>query len=244
MSEETRPEAEQQPSLEEPKAPPPDTVQDGSEPAPTEDGKSQKEDAAQAPLPGGLILSRNTIKALLGQEYDTVAAKDDPILMVAALLNAYLDEMKKQAGRLREGFEQDTSQPALQVDGIGLSLDALRVRLAQEHNAVVTKDDPILMVGTLLNAYLGEVEKQNARLREGMAKLLTEKTDSYTKGVKAATDSLAQSLTDSSVQGIRKVFDDNSAALQTFRKNVAWTAAIVAVSALVNVIAFVLLVRL
>lgn len=241
MNDETRPDIEQTQEQPEQEASLPEAVQAGNEPVYSEpkNTDSKKKDSAPPVLPEGITLSPDSIRALLGQEYDAVAAKDDPILMVAALLNAYLCEMKKQDARLREGMEQDSSRPAL-PDGIGLTLDALRALLAQEHNTVVNKDDPILMVSTLLNAYLGEVEKQNARLREAMARLLTDKTDSYVKGVKEATDSLSQSLSDASVQGIRKIFDEHATRLNTFRHNVSWTAAIVAVSALVNVAAFVL----
>jgi hypothetical protein len=42
------------------------------------------------------------------------------------------------------------------------------------------------------------------------------------------------------VEGIRKVFDDHAARLQSFKNSTVWLAAIVAVSALLNVAVFVL----
>ena len=129
---------------------------------------------------------------------------------------------------------------ALMPDGAGLSLEHIRSLLAQVHETVVPKDDPILMVVTLLNAYLGEVERLQARHEKGLGKLMAEKTDAYVAGVHAATGKLSESLSSASVEGIRKVFDDHAARLAVFKSNVSWTALIVALSALANVTVFIL----
>jgi len=96
------------------------------------------------------------------------------------------------------------------------------------------------MIATLLNAYLGEVQKLHARHEAGLAKLMAEKTDAYVSGVNAAVEQLSTSLSSASVEGIRKVFDDHASRLNAFRNAVYWAAAIVSVSALFNVAVFVL----
>lgn len=125
-------------------------------------------------------------------------------------------------------------------NGIGLSLEQVRALLAKTHETVVDKSDPILMVVTILNAHLVEVEKLQTRHKEGLGKLMADKTDAYVSGVTAAVSQLTDSLSSASVQGIRKVFDDHAAKLQIFKNNTTWLAAIVAVSALLNVAVFVL----
>ena len=125
-------------------------------------------------------------------------------------------------------------------NGIGLSLEQVRALLAKTHETVVDKSDPILMVVTILNAHLTEVEKLQVRHKEGLGRLMADKTDAYVSGVTAAVGQLTDSLSSASVQGIRKVFDDHAAKLQTFKNNTTWLAAIVAVSALLNVAVFVL----
>jgi hypothetical protein len=67
-----------------------------------------------------------------------------------------------------------------------------------------------------------------------------EKTVEYMKGVNATVAQLSASLSSASVEGIRKVFDDHAARLNDFRNAVIWAAAIVSVSALFNVAAFLL----
>ena len=126
--------------------------------------------------------------------------------------------------------EQEETQNAGAVspalpDGIGLTLDDVRALLAKEHETIVPKDDPMLMIVTLLNAYLGEVAG---------------KTDAYVKGVQGATDAWAAQLSASSVEGIRKVFAEHAGQLQSLKSGMWYAAAIVAVSALVNVAVFVL----
>lgn len=125
-------------------------------------------------------------------------------------------------------------------DGIGLTLEQVQDLLAKTHKKVVDYHDPILMVVTMLNAHLTEVEKLHARHKEGLSRLMADKTDGYVSGVAAAVGQLTDSLSSASVEGIRKVFDDHAARLQTLKSNTTWLAAIVAVSALLNVAVFVL----
>ena len=125
-------------------------------------------------------------------------------------------------------------------DSIGLSMEQTRALLAKAHETVVDKSDPILMVVTILNAHLTEMEKLQARHKEGLVRLMAEKTDAYVSGVQSAVGQLTDSISSASVEGIRKVFDDHAARLQAFKNNTIWLTAVIAVSALLNVAVFVL----
>lgn len=148
--------------------------------------------------------------------------------------------MEKSDSAIPQTSEQQEAE-ALLPDGAGLSLEQIRTLLAKVHETVVPKDDPILMVVTLLNAYLEEVERLQARHEKSLGKFMAEKTDAYVAGVHAATGKLTESLSSASVEGIRKVFDDHAARLAAFKSNVSWTALIVALSALANVTVFILM---
>jgi len=127
-----------------------------------------------------------------------------------------------------------------ETPGVGMSLKDVGDLLATTHNTIIPKDDAILMIATLLNAYLGEVQKLHARHEDGLARLMAEKTDAYVSGVNEAVKQLSTSLSSASVEGIRKVFDDHASRLNAFRTAVYWAAAIVSVSALFNVVVFIL----
>ena len=145
-------------------------------------------------------------------------------------------EYKEEAKKLAAKLEKENLLP----DGIGLPLEQARALLAHTHETVLDKADPILMVVTMLNAHLHEVENLQASHEKGLTKLMADKTDTYASGVQKGIAQLTGSLSSASVEGIRKVFDDHAARLQAFKNSTAWLAAIVGVSALLNVAVFVL----
>jgi hypothetical protein len=127
-------------------------------------------------------------------------------------------------------------------DGIGLSLEQIRVLLAKTFMTnPPPKDDAILMVATIFNAYLSEIAKLHARHSAGLADLMAEKTDGYVKNIQTSVDALAGQLSSSSMKGFRAIFAEQTEWLRSFRVSLVFLTAIVGLSALVNVAAFVLL---
>ena len=124
--------------------------------------------------------------------------------------------------------------------GAGLTLEQIRAVVAKAHNVMLPKDDATLMIATILNAYLTEVDRLQARHEKGLTLLMAEKTDEYISGVQAAINQLSTSLPSASVEGVRKVFEDHAATLKTFKSNVTLAAVIVGMSALLNVAVFIL----
>ena len=124
--------------------------------------------------------------------------------------------------------------------GAGFTLEQIRAVVAKAHNVMLPKDDATLMIATILNAYLTEVDRLQARHEKGLTRLMAEKTDEYVSGVQAAVNQLSASLSSASVEGVRKVFDDHAATLKTFKSNVTLAAVIVGMSALLNVAVFIL----
>ena len=135
--------------------------------------------------------------------------------------------------------EQEKAKPLLPYTH-GMTLEQISSLITEMHKTVIAKNDPILMVVTMLNAYLAEVEKLQARHEKGLTRLMAEKTDEYVSGVQAAISQLSTSLSSASVEGIRKVFDDHAATLRTFKSNMYLAAVIVGMSALLNVAVFIL----
>lgn len=134
--------------------------------------------------------------------------------------------------------EDDCSSIA---SGIGLEIDQVRALLAEKHDTVVGKDDPVLMICTLLNAFLGETEKQNTRLQSGMKRLLAEKTGEYLEGVNSAASSLSETLSSASVEGLKNLSDSTTEKVASLRSSLFYASVIIGISAFINVVAFVLL---
>lgn len=140
-----------------------------------------------------------------------------------------------------ENKAPEAEKEALLPDGVGLSLENVRDLLVNAHDCKVSKDDPILMVVTMLNAYLGEVQGLHRKHEAGLSRLMAEKTDGYVAGVQGAVTALQDGLSSASVEGIKAVFNDHDSRLKAFKSNLSWLGAITACSAIINVVAFVLM---
>ena len=124
-------------------------------------------------------------------------------------------------------------------DGIGLTIDGVRSLLATKNSVSVSPDDPILMMVTLLNAFLTEEEKLMDRHRKALTSILADRTDHYVQAVEQTTASLGESLSSSSLSEIKKIFVEHDETMNRFRSSIIWLAAIIGTSALVNVAVFV-----
>ena len=124
-------------------------------------------------------------------------------------------------------------------DGIGLTIDGVRSLLATKNSISVSPDDPILMMVTLLNAFLTEEEKLMDRHRKALTSILADRTDHYVQAVEQTTARLGESLSSSSLSEIKKIFVEHDGMMNRFRSSITWLAAIIGTSALVNVAVFV-----
>lgn len=149
--------------------------------------------------------------------------------------------MNSQVAENQEEIDIQEDDHSSIPSGIGLEIDHIRALLAEKHETVVGKDDPVLMICTLLNAFLGESEKQHERLQAGMKRLLAEKTGEYLEGVNSVGDSLSETLSSASVEGLKNLSDSTTQKVASLRTSLTYASAIIAISALINVVAFVLL---
>lgn len=124
-------------------------------------------------------------------------------------------------------------------DDIGLTIDGVRSLLATKNSVSISPDDPILMMVTLLNAFLTEEEKLLDRHQKALTSILADRTDNYVQAVQQATANLGESLSSSSLSEIKKIFMEHDGSMNRFRSSITWLTAIIGTSALVNVAVFV-----
>ncbi len=135
-----------------------------------------------------------------------------------------------------EGMEnREEHQPEL-PSGYGISLEDIAVLLAMKHDTSVRKDDPVLMLVTICNSFLGAVQSLYQKHNTALSSILTARTKEYISGVKNTTDALSKTLSDASVEAIRTIFDEHAFALQASKRNARWCALIVAASTVANII--------
>lgn len=140
-----------------------------------------------------------------------------------------LDEQAESSGN-----QVSEAMPHL-PDGLGLDYEDVRMMLAKKHETNISKDDPIMMMVTIINAFLGELEKVTNRHNTAVTKIMADQSAKYIAGVKATTDALSKTLAENSVDAIKSIFDTHSDALKASKINARWCAGIIAVSALANV---------
>jgi molecular chaperone GrpE (heat shock protein) len=131
----------------------------------------------------------------------------------------------------------EANMPELDIpDGIGLSYEDLAVLFAMKNETAVSKKDPVMIMVTVCNAFLEKARQLHDQHNEALTKILTAKTQDYITSVKTTTDAFTTTLSQASVEGIRKIFEEHASELHSAKWNFRWCALIVAVSALANVI--------
>jgi len=137
-----------------------------------------------------------------------------------------------------EALPQKQTFPAgIGPDGIGISLEDMDVLLSQVNQTFMDKHDPVMIMISVCNAYLGQVQKLHKIHNEALGKIITSRTQEYVAEVKATTESFAQAVSTASVEGIRKIFTEHAAALHSYAWNARWCALITVAGALANLFA-------
>lgn len=154
---------------------------------------------------------------------------------------ADFDEERKAAKDAAENDKDDSKEiePAMPElpDGIGLGYEDIQKMLVMKHGGMsVSLDDPILMMVSVCNAFLGELQKLHIKHNKAVTKIMSDQSGKYISGVKETTETLAKTLADNSVLTIKSIFDSHASDLKANNKNAQWCAAIIGASALVNVV--------
>ena len=235
---------------------PPDGEAVSQKPETTQEGSSTSDTEAAPPkqeLPDGIGIKLDELANLLSKQHDSEVKPDNPILLVASICNAFLGEIRKLHQKQNEALSKviasrtkdyvdavkettKTLDPEL-PDGIGTKLEDMAVLLSMKHGTTVTLDDPVLMVVSICNSFLGDVQNLNNKHNEALGKIIASRTQEYVAAVKATTESFSQTISTASVEGIRQIFTEHAAALHSSNWNARWCALIMAAGALANLIA-------
>lgn len=125
-------------------------------------------------------------------------------------------------------------------DGIGLSVEDVRAMLAKKHDLAVPKDDPLLMMVTIQNAFLGVQTQLQKKHEKALAAFMGEQTTAYVKGVEESMAGLSRTLSGVTIEGIQQAASGFAASLAGFKTSLYLCTAIMVLSALLNVAVFIL----
>lgn len=125
-------------------------------------------------------------------------------------------------------------------DGFGLSVEDVRALLARKHELAVPKDDPLLMVVTIHNAFLEEQDRLRKKHEKALAGFMGEQTLAYVGKMEESMAGLTKTLSGMTTEGIRQAAMGFAASLAGVKSALYLCTAIIAISALLNVAVFVL----
>ncbi|MDR1083368.1 MAG: hypothetical protein LBP22_00545 [Deltaproteobacteria bacterium] len=145
-----------------------------------------------------------------------------------------MSEDNASSENIQANMSEDNTSPVLDTDGIGLDFDCMKKVLSEALGYPVGNNDPILMVGALLNSFLGEVQKVHEIHENASKAVMGKQTAKYIDAVKNTTDQLGEFLKNASVAAIRDIFEKHNLALEKQTLNSRWCAGIIAISALLD----------
>ncbi len=157
---------------------------------------------------------------------------------------AALDAEENQELAEKDDFSAETplEEPlsflpdAPQLPDKGLSYEDIQLMLAEKHKVMMKGEEPVMMIVSIMNVFLLELEELHKQHNDAVAKIMVGQTQNYVEEFRKTTASFNETVANTSVEAIRNIFDSHSAALNASRINNRWCAAIVAASALANII--------
>ena len=204
-------------------------------------------------LPEGIGLSSEVLADILDRADGRSLESDDSISNLVTVCNFFLAEVNKLQDRnnaalakiMATGTQEylenvkkirNEIMPEL-PDGIGISFEDIGVLLSLKHDNNVSKDDPVLMMVSICNVFLGEVQKLHQQHNKALTTIIASETKNYVDSVKNTSDAFTKTLSEASIEGIRAIFDKHASTLYAVDWNARWCAAVVGLSALINVAA-------
>lgn len=125
-------------------------------------------------------------------------------------------------------------------DGFGLSVEHVRALLAKKHNLAVPVDDPLLMMVTIQNAFLGAQTQLQKRHEKALAAFMGDQTAAYVQGVEKSVTDLTATLSNMTTKGIHEAVSGFAGRLSSFKTCLYLCTAIIGLSALLNVAVYIL----
>lgn len=125
-------------------------------------------------------------------------------------------------------------------DGFGLSVEDVRALLAKKHNLAVPIDDPLLMMVTIQNAFLGAQAQLQKKHEKALAAFMGEQTAAYVQGLEKSVADLTATLSRLTAQGIQEAVSGFAGSVCSFKTCLYLCTAIIGLSALLNVAVFIL----
>lgn len=124
-------------------------------------------------------------------------------------------------------------------DGIGMNLDQVAALLAEKHKTIVSKDDPLLMVVTVMNAFLAQENALMDRHKQALTMVMADKSEGFMRAAQKAVEQTGEIFASATVESMKQAIQGHHKAMDEHRKTILWLSALITLSALINVLLFI-----
>lgn len=138
-------------------------------------------------------------------------------------------EVGAQPGQAQKPAEAAPQLP----DDWGMDLEYVRTLLAAKHNNALPKDDPVLMLVTLMNAGTYEFDRMLTKHEAAVESLFIAESKKYFKAI----DQLSKVLSNESTKAATAVFIKHSLTVNTLKNQLWWMIGVVILTTLIHLAA-------
>lgn len=163
-------------------------------------------------------------------------SKEDDIIDFDTVVRQAQQNDESDKAQAESGGVTPTAKIPHLPDEQGLHIKDIHRLLQEKHKTTLSEDDPVLMLVTICNAFLECGDNLIHEHTKVFRNILTDRTLAHEKTAKETIDSLAATLSQSSIVAVREVFEKQNKALQDFKVSLYWLTGIVVVIALILII--------
>ncbi len=120
-------------------------------------------------------------------------------------------------------------------DGIGMSIEYVRALIAKENEVIIDKDDPILLMVTILNAFFHEHEKVQEKYMIALKNLYSDQVNDFVETIQESTDKVEEKLRAISTEGLIKIYESQNKRMAELQAQLRNTCIIIGLLVLLNI---------
>ncbi len=122
-------------------------------------------------------------------------------------------------------------------DGLGMSIGDVQALLAKQNETAVPKDDPVLLIVTILNAFMAENKAQQDKYMLALKHVYADLAKDFTEETMNTTEEVHRTLKKVSTEGLVKITERQTARITELQVQLRSTCIIIGLLVLLNIAA-------
>ncbi len=124
-------------------------------------------------------------------------------------------------------------------DGIGMSIEYVKSLIAKDNEVIVDKDDPILLMVTILNAFFHEQEKAQDKYMLALKNVYSDQVNDFVDEIHKSTEQVKETLQSISTEGLIKIYERQNERMAELQTQLKYTCIVIGLLVLLNITAMI-----